>query len=369
MDARRDLVVLLDPQVAAHRHGALGLVVAQRHVVLDEDQEPAVGAVPADLHPDRVDGDGQRRGPTGPWRSASTTHPRRETSSAVATGAATFPRRCDIDGSLGARGVSGIPARASSAASSVTLTLSIDRTASPLSGERRTTAARVPRAHDRPEREERRDHRRPLRRGRRADHAPRPAARGGRGGEVSTRPTATPIQAVEGDTEPTQKIEVDGSFADIDVETIDALVVPGGTVNADQLRVERRRRPLAAGPAGLGAGKPLAVICHGPWLLVSAGAGRGPPADQLPLARHRHQERRGRLGGRGGGGGPPPHHQPQPRRSRGVRRRPEDALTMTIRLRPARCRTRRDRRRIVRRSRVRPRRARPPGRRWPAPRA
>ena len=49
-------------------------------------------------------------------------------------------------------------------------------------------------------------------------------------------PDGSPIQAVEGDTEPTQKIDVDGSFDDVDHDTIDALVVPGGTVNADRLR-------------------------------------------------------------------------------------------------------------------------------------
>ena len=81
-------------------------------------------------------------------------------------------------------------------------------------------------------------------------------------------PDGSPIQAVEGDTEPTQKIDADGSLDDIDVETIDALVVPGGTVNADKLRVDQTAQALVRQVAG--AGKPLAVICHGPWLLVSA---------------------------------------------------------------------------------------------------
>ena len=96
----------------------------------------------------------------------------------------------------------------------------------------------------------------------------------GAGAEVKVySPEGEPIQAVEGDTEPTQKIEADGSFDDIDVETIDALVVPGGTVNADKLRVESTAQTLAR--QVLGAGKPLAVICHGPWLLVSAGLAEG----------------------------------------------------------------------------------------------
>ncbi len=86
-------------------------------------------------------------------------------------------------------------------------------------------------------------------------------------------PEGAPIQAVEGDTDPTQKIDVDGSFDDIDPETIDALVVPGGTVNADKLRVDSTAQTLVR--QVMGADKPLAVICHGPWLLVSAGLVEG----------------------------------------------------------------------------------------------
>ena len=99
------------------------------------------------------------------------------------------------------------------------------------------------------------------------------------------------MQAVEGDTDPTQKVDVDGSLDDLDVEAVDAVVVPGGTVNADQLRIERAGagRSCARSPV---AGKPVAVICHGPWLLVSAGLVGGPPADVLPLARRGRPQRR-----------------------------------------------------------------------------
>ncbi len=94
------------------------------------------------------------------------------------------------------------------------------------------------------------------------------------GAEVKVySPDGAPIQAVKGDTEPTQKIEADGSFDDVSAETVDALVVPGGTVNADKLRVDSTAQTLAR--QVLGADKPLAVICHGPWLLVSAGLAKG----------------------------------------------------------------------------------------------
>lgn len=81
------------------------------------------------------------------------------------------------------------------------------------------------------------------------------------------------IQAVQGDTEPTQKVEVDGSFDDLDLSKVQALVVPGGTVNADRLRVNSRAQDLAR--QAMEDKLPLAVICHGPWLLVSTGLARG----------------------------------------------------------------------------------------------
>ena len=82
-----------------------------------------------------------------------------------------------------------------------------------------------------------------------------------------------PIQAVESDTEKTRKIEVDGTFDDLDVSGLDALVVPGGTVNADTIRTEPGAQKIVR--TVLESGKPLAVICHAPWLLVSAGLVEG----------------------------------------------------------------------------------------------
>src|SRR3954462_6328855 len=77
------------------------------------------------------------------------------------------------------------------------------------------------------------------------------------GAEVKVYSTGTePIQAGQGDTEPTQKIDVDGTFDDVDVDAIDALVVPGGTVNADKIRVEPQAQGLVR--AVPEAGKPPA---------------------------------------------------------------------------------------------------------------
>jgi protease I len=53
----------------------------------------------------------------------------------------------------------------------------------------------------------------------------------------------------------------------------DAVLLPGGALNADALRVEKKAQEFVREIDR--AGKPIAVICHGPWLLVSAGLVRG----------------------------------------------------------------------------------------------
>jgi protease I len=67
--------------------------------------------------------------------------------------------------------------------------------------------------------------------------------------------------------------DVDVPLAEADPDDYDALVLPGGTLNADALRMVPKAQAFAR--AVQQAGKPLGVICHGPWLLVSAGLVRG----------------------------------------------------------------------------------------------
>ncbi len=69
------------------------------------------------------------------------------------------------------------------------------------------------------------------------------------------------------------EIEVDLRIADAKVEDYDALVLPGGQINPDLLRVEEQAIELIQGFAS--AGKPVAAICHAPWLLVEAGLAKG----------------------------------------------------------------------------------------------
>jgi len=69
------------------------------------------------------------------------------------------------------------------------------------------------------------------------------------------------------------EIDVDETLDEADPEDYDALVLPGGVINADRLRMEPSA--VAFIKAMVDAGKPVGVICHGPWALIEAGALRG----------------------------------------------------------------------------------------------
>lgn len=66
---------------------------------------------------------------------------------------------------------------------------------------------------------------------------------------------------------------VDRQLADVTTEGYDALVLPGGQINPDLLRTHDRA--VAFVRAMHAAGKPVAAICHGPWMLVEADVLRG----------------------------------------------------------------------------------------------
>jgi protease I len=72
----------------------------------------------------------------------------------------------------------------------------------------------------------------------------------------------------KGDTFP-----VDATVDDANVASFDALVLPGGVANPDQLRMQPKAVQFAK--SFVDAGKPIAVICHGPWTLVEADVVRG----------------------------------------------------------------------------------------------
>jgi protease I len=56
-------------------------------------------------------------------------------------------------------------------------------------------------------------------------------------------------------------------------DDFDALLLPGGVMNPDALRMQPKA--VAFVKAFFDAGKPVAVICHGPWTVIEAGAARG----------------------------------------------------------------------------------------------
>jgi protease I len=62
---------------------------------------------------------------------------------------------------------------------------------------------------------------------------------------------------------------VDRSVDQASVEEIDALVLPGGVANPDALRMDEQAVALVR--EAVASGKPVAAICHAPWMLVEAG--------------------------------------------------------------------------------------------------
>lgn len=56
-------------------------------------------------------------------------------------------------------------------------------------------------------------------------------------------------------------------------DAFDALLLPGGVMNPDRLRIQARAVGFVR--AFFDAGKPVAVICHGPWTIIEAGAAAG----------------------------------------------------------------------------------------------
>ncbi|WP_245559098.1 type 1 glutamine amidotransferase domain-containing protein [Microbacterium indicum] len=82
-----------------------------------------------------------------------------------------------------------------------------------------------------------------------------------------------PIQTLVGDKDPGEVVEPDTTVAEASVLSYDMLVVPGGTINADALRLDEHA--VALTKAFAAAGKTIAAICHAPWLLVEAGIAQG----------------------------------------------------------------------------------------------
>jgi protease I len=87
---------------------------------------------------------------------------------------------------------------------------------------------------------------------------------------ISERPGT--VQGMNHD-QPADQLPVDLTFDEADPQDFDAVLLPGGAVNSARIRgIDKAQKLVQAMTA---EGKPIAVICHGAWLLVSAGLVQG----------------------------------------------------------------------------------------------
>jgi deglycase len=91
------------------------------------------------------------------------------------------------------------------------------------------------------------------------------------------------IQAMNGDIEPAGTYRVDRKAAEVTATDYDAVIMPGGTVNADRLRMDDDVRRFVQ--EVFAAGKPVGAICHAPWTLVEAGLVEGRTLTSYPSLR------------------------------------------------------------------------------------
>ncbi|MDA8454257.1 type 1 glutamine amidotransferase [Acidovorax sp. GBBC 3334] len=76
------------------------------------------------------------------------------------------------------------------------------------------------------------------------------------------------------------RFDVDQTLDGASADAFDAVVLPGGVANADALRTEKKAQAFVQ--AMEQAGKPVAVICHGAWLLIDAGLVKGKTLTSWP---------------------------------------------------------------------------------------
>jgi protease I len=91
------------------------------------------------------------------------------------------------------------------------------------------------------------------------------------------------IQAMNSDINPADKFEVDKPISDASPEDYDGLILPGGTVNADRLRMDSD--VISFLQDFFESGKPVGAICHAPWTLVEADLVRGRTLTSYPSLR------------------------------------------------------------------------------------
>jgi len=83
--------------------------------------------------------------------------------------------------------------------------------------------------------------------------------------------------------EPASRVHVDKTIAQANPDDYDGLLLPGGFINPDLLRQSAEARAFVR--AFDQAGKPIASLCHGPWVLASAGLLQGRTLTSWPGVR------------------------------------------------------------------------------------
>lgn len=89
-----------------------------------------------------------------------------------------------------------------------------------------------------------------------------------------------PVETLVGDKDPGRSVQPTTTLGAVDADGYDLLLVPGGTLNADTLRLQDDAVTLVKAFAS--SGRPVAAICHGPWLLVEAGLADGKRLTSYP---------------------------------------------------------------------------------------
>jgi protease I len=92
-----------------------------------------------------------------------------------------------------------------------------------------------------------------------------------------------PIQAAVHDTQPGDRIKPDMTLGQVKVADYDALLIPGGVANPDKLRMQGDALRIVRD--FFNANKPVAAICHGPWLLAEANVIDGRTLTSWPSIR------------------------------------------------------------------------------------
>jgi len=75
-------------------------------------------------------------------------------------------------------------------------------------------------------------------------------------------------------------VPVDATVGNVSADQYDGLVLPGGVINPDKLRMDDRAVDFVRG--FVKTGKPIAAICHGPWTLINAGGVNGRKVTSWP---------------------------------------------------------------------------------------